>query len=219
MTAPRKKPISRRRKPLQARAVASQEAILSAATQILGTRGPAGLTTNRIAARAGVSIGTLYQYFRDKEEILVMVARRLLADDRAALLAAIAEAAGSPDAELDRVAIRETIRRYQIRPRVRRLVMETMIGLGRIDEVSAPVQEVAALLSRLTGQSGGDASWDMRLFVASRAAEASVRVAAYEGTAFFGTPAFEEALLTLVRALLPELSPGARTARTTRRST
>ena len=38
--------------------------------------GAAGLTTNRVAERAGVSIGTLYQYFPDKTAILLATARR-----------------------------------------------------------------------------------------------------------------------------------------------
>ena len=67
-----------RRSPKQARSRATLEAILEAAAQILERHGPAGLTTNDVAERAGVSIGTLYQYFPDKTAILVATARREL---------------------------------------------------------------------------------------------------------------------------------------------
>ena len=67
-----------RRSPKQARSRATLEAILEAAAQILERRGPPGLTTNDVAERAGVSIGTLYQYFPDKTAILVAAARREL---------------------------------------------------------------------------------------------------------------------------------------------
>src|SRR5579871_6369668 len=52
-----------RRRPRQARSRATWEAIVEAASQILERRGPDALNTNAIAERAGVSIGTLYQYF------------------------------------------------------------------------------------------------------------------------------------------------------------
>ena len=68
----------RRRKPKQARAQATVDSILEAAAQVLERTGPDGLNTNRVAERAGVSVGTLYQYFPDKETILLAVARRAL---------------------------------------------------------------------------------------------------------------------------------------------
>ena len=52
------------------------EQIVQAATQVFAERGYAGATTNHIAERAGVSIGSLYQYFPNKEAILVSLAKR-----------------------------------------------------------------------------------------------------------------------------------------------
>ena len=51
---------------------------MEAAAQILERRGPAGFNTNEVAERAGVSIGTLYQYFADKHALLAAAARREL---------------------------------------------------------------------------------------------------------------------------------------------
>jgi AcrR family transcriptional regulator len=64
----------------QARAQATVEAILEAASQVFASHGYAAATTNRIAQRAGVSIGSLYQYFPNKDAILVALARRHLAE-------------------------------------------------------------------------------------------------------------------------------------------
>jgi AcrR family transcriptional regulator len=69
---------NQRRRPRQARSRATWEAIVEAAAQILERRGPAGFTTNEVAERAGVSIGTLYQYFADKHALLAAAARREL---------------------------------------------------------------------------------------------------------------------------------------------
>jgi AcrR family transcriptional regulator len=65
-----------RRSPKQARARATCEAILEAASQILERDGADGFNTNAVAERAGVSIGTLYQYFPDKTAILLAAAQR-----------------------------------------------------------------------------------------------------------------------------------------------
>ena len=66
----------KRRNPKQARAQATVNAVLEAAFQILEEDGEARLTTNLIAERAGVSIGTLYQYFEDREAILAAMGQR-----------------------------------------------------------------------------------------------------------------------------------------------
>ncbi len=65
-----------RRKPKQARARATADSILEAAVQVLQRDGAAGFNTNHVAERAGVSIGTLYQYFPGKEAILLAAAKR-----------------------------------------------------------------------------------------------------------------------------------------------
>jgi AcrR family transcriptional regulator len=59
------------REPHQKRALETVRAILQAAGQLLVEQGFAKTSTNAIAARAGVSIGSLYQYFRNKDEVYV----------------------------------------------------------------------------------------------------------------------------------------------------
>lgn len=61
----------RRRRARQARARETVAAIEQAAAQLFGELGYAATTTNRIARRAGVSIGSLYQYFSDKDSIVL----------------------------------------------------------------------------------------------------------------------------------------------------
>lgn len=61
---------TKRKTPRQARARATVDAILFAAAHILKTDGQSGFTTNRIAEVAGVSIGSLYQYFPNKQAIV-----------------------------------------------------------------------------------------------------------------------------------------------------
>jgi AcrR family transcriptional regulator len=74
---------SRPRKiPRQARSLATVEVILDAAALLLVDEGYDQATTNRIAERAGVSIGSLYQYFPNREAVVAAVAHRLKANIR-----------------------------------------------------------------------------------------------------------------------------------------
>jgi AcrR family transcriptional regulator len=67
-----------RKSPVQARSTASVEAILVATIQVLLSVGKERLTTTRVAERAGVSVGTLYQYFPNKSALLQAALKRHL---------------------------------------------------------------------------------------------------------------------------------------------
>lgn len=79
-----------RKAPRQERSRRTVERILDAATRIFDEDGYAGTTTNEIAAVAGVSVGSLYQYFPNKDAILVALARRHVAAATAGLTALLA---------------------------------------------------------------------------------------------------------------------------------
>lgn len=66
----------RRRQPQQARSQFKIEIILDAVGSVLREEGQARITTNRIAEAAGVSIGTLYQYFSNKQDIFTALHER-----------------------------------------------------------------------------------------------------------------------------------------------
>jgi AcrR family transcriptional regulator len=74
-----------RKTPIQARSTASVDAILQATLQVLTSIGKERLTTTRVAARAGVSVGTLYQYFPNKSALLQAALRRHMDDVRTAI--------------------------------------------------------------------------------------------------------------------------------------
>ena len=96
-----------RRSPVQERSRVTVDAIVEAAAQVFSESGY-DATTNDIAARAGVSIGTLYQYFSDKDALLVRLAqlhvesaRRALADT---LVRTVTESMAE-GADVDRAAL------------------------------------------------------------------------------------------------------------------
>ncbi len=75
-----KRKTTMRKEPRQERSKATVDAVVHAAARILSDHGWAGFTTNRVAETAGVSIGSLYQYFPDKISIVEAVRHRHFED-------------------------------------------------------------------------------------------------------------------------------------------
>lgn len=71
-----------RKSPVQDRGKDTIRRIIDAAHRLLKTSGPAALTTPAIAAEAGLSVGSLYQYFPNKESVVLALYQRKLADIR-----------------------------------------------------------------------------------------------------------------------------------------
>ncbi|EKS70839.1 MULTISPECIES: TetR/AcrR family transcriptional regulator [Caballeronia] len=73
---PSHKPYRPRKAPAQSRSEATVASIVEAAAQVLESEGFEGFNTNAVARRAGVSIGSLYQYFPGKDALIVALIRR-----------------------------------------------------------------------------------------------------------------------------------------------
>jgi AcrR family transcriptional regulator len=89
-----------RKQPRQGRAVFTVDALVIAVERILERHGPRGLTTNRVAEVAGVSVGTLYQYFPNKEALVGAVQARYLEHTFSLCRAVLAGAADVPMAQI-----------------------------------------------------------------------------------------------------------------------
>ncbi len=85
-----------RKTPRQARSEATVDAVFQATIQVLLNEGPRRLTTTRVAMRAGVSVGTMYQYFPHKQALLYAVLQRHLDGIAEAVEAACARHWGQP---------------------------------------------------------------------------------------------------------------------------
>jgi AcrR family transcriptional regulator len=91
-----------RKTPVQARSTVTVEAISEAAIQVLLSHGTDRLTTTRVAQRAGVSVGTLYQYYPNKQALLFAVLENHLTHVMATVEAACESACHKPLAEMIR---------------------------------------------------------------------------------------------------------------------
>jgi AcrR family transcriptional regulator len=94
-----------RKQPRQTRSRDTVQAILRAAAQVFAARGYAATTTNHIAARAGVSIGSLYEYFPGKDALLLALLEEHLIEGEAILSQVWAQLGNCRD-------LHEVIRRF-----------------------------------------------------------------------------------------------------------
>src|SRR5215471_18666867 len=91
-----------RKTPVQARATVTVEAIFEATIQVLLSPGAERLTTTRGANRAGVSVGTLYQYYPNRQSLLFAVFEDHMDKASRAVEAAYADACRTPMSEMIR---------------------------------------------------------------------------------------------------------------------
>ena len=85
-----------RKRPQQERSRLTVEAIIEATSQVLERDGYDALTTSRVAERAGVSVGTLYQYYPDKAAVVAGLVEARLGDEARAIRAAFDDARRLP---------------------------------------------------------------------------------------------------------------------------
>jgi len=109
------------------------ELILEAAARVLVKDGYEAFTTNRVAERAGVSVGSLYQYFPNKGALLGELMRRHMAELEHRFEAILADAADRPLAETVRALIEASVRAHLIDPELHRVLSEEVPHLGAVD--------------------------------------------------------------------------------------
>jgi AcrR family transcriptional regulator len=113
-----------RKRPTQERSRATYEALVEAAAQVFVRDGYAAATTEAVAERAGVSIGSLYQYFPNKESLLVTLAGRHIDEGNERLAAALSGAVGRPLRALLTDVVEALIALHHDRPALHRIVFE-----------------------------------------------------------------------------------------------
>ena len=201
--------VSQRRKPTQARARATMDMIFEATARIIERDGIAALNTNRIAERAGISIGSLYEYFPNKDAILIAMARQRLAEDERLVRQALTGPDADQNVSLARRAIHALVALHEHRPKVRRAIMAVHLAHGFGSEHARPVQEIAELIvqrnTRLLGDKTAAVLDHASLFVITRAVIGVIRAAFEERSLLPGTTSLEDELVRLVEAYLAAL--------------
>jgi AcrR family transcriptional regulator len=173
----RKTAISPRKAPVQQRSEQTVGAIMAAAARVLTRDGAAGFTTNKVAEKAGVSIGSLYQYFPNKESILSELVRRHLADLERGINDIADRALTAPLDEVIGALIEDNVKAHLIDPKLHGVLTEQVQHLGRIrwqDEFEARVTaRVRAFLEARRGELAVK-DLDLATYLVTRTVEACV---------------------------------------------
>jgi len=135
-----------RKRAVQERSRATVDALLEATARILVKEGFEAASTNRIAAEAGVSIGSLYQYFPSKESLVAAVIERHKQDMLDMLRAEIVRVEKMPVEQAMRELVAVTIRAHRVDPQLHRVLVEQIPRTGRLAEVDGFDREAHAMV-------------------------------------------------------------------------
>ncbi|MBR0717542.1 TetR/AcrR family transcriptional regulator [Bradyrhizobium liaoningense] len=141
----RKPPTKPRKNASQARSRATVDALVEATARILVREGFEKASTNRIAEVAGVSVGSLYQYFPSKEALVAAVIDRHNEEIMGFVRGAFVEVADMPVEPAVRRLVTVAIESHHINPRLHRVLDEQIPRAGKLD-VEASNREVHALV-------------------------------------------------------------------------
>ena len=134
-----------RKRPRQSRSRATVDTMLEATARVLVKRGFDGLTTNLVAQTAGVSVGTLYQYFPNKAALVGALIEKHVEDMSALCLAELTRVAREPLGVAIRSVIEALIRAHAVEPELHRVLTEQVPRVGRM----AKLRDIDALVHRM----------------------------------------------------------------------
>jgi len=197
------------------------DAILRATAHILVRDGYDGASTNRVAERAGVSIGSIYQYFPNKEALFLALVERHVEEMRAVLVATFVEVGQRPFPEGVRAFVEAMIRAHAVDPDLHRVLIEQLPRGGALARVR-DLEAVALVLTKTylaTVPPGPSRVWlpkdrEVAAFLAVTTVEAATHMAVLHQRHLLTRPAFVDELCDMVvRYFVGETKPPARTRR------
>ncbi len=141
-----RKPLTKPRKTAaQARSRATVDALLEATARILVREGFDKASTNRIAEVAGVSIGSLYQYFPCKEALVAGVIERHQQQVARTVRGELADLMALPVERAMRRLVAAAVKGHRVDPRLHRVLAEQIPRVGKLEDVEAFSREHFAL--------------------------------------------------------------------------
>lgn len=194
-----------RRTPRQPRSEATVEAILEAAFQLLEAGGVEALTTNHIAERAGVSVGTLYQYFGGKRAILAGLAHRraAAARDRIVEIVIANSVVERPEIGAVRLIVRTLATAFEGAPATRRALLDALTEEGGDDVV---MRNHLAFFDMIAGKAAlGFDLLPEAGFVLTHAVVGLLRAATIESELALDPQRLEDELVRLMEAYISAL--------------
>ena len=145
-------PTNPRKSASQKRSLATVEALLDATARVLTKVGYDRASTNRIAATAGVSVGSLYQYFPNKEALVAALVARHNREMLALLSDALKEVASLDLAPAIAKLVRAAVDAHLVDPALHRVFDEQVPRMGQLAKIEALEGETFRLVRRYLEQ-------------------------------------------------------------------
>lgn len=190
-----------RKSPSQRRSTDTVEAIMEAVVRILRRDGYGGLSTRRVAEVAGVSVGSLYQYFPNRQAIVAELVRR-----RVAAFIAAAEAADISGAADLRSAVTTMTTAFLAEKRGSLWLSAVLEGaMGEVHGrqiVAGALRAAAPALADRLSQAAGTPVDARKLALGLSAIDGAIWEAASDDAEAMATPAFRDMLVDILRAAL-----------------
>ncbi|HYA06925.1 MAG TPA: TetR/AcrR family transcriptional regulator [Xanthobacteraceae bacterium] len=142
----RKPATNPRKSASQDRSRLTVDALLEATARVLMKEGYDRASTNKIAAVAGVSIGSLYQYFPSKEALVAAVIDRHMHEMMRVVRDAVVKAATRPIEVAARELVSVMIDAHRVNPKLHRVLAEQVPRTGRLENIEAMEREACALV-------------------------------------------------------------------------
>lgn len=139
--------VSPRKQPAQARSRATVEAILEGAIRVLVRDGFDGANTTRIAEAAGVSVGSLYQYFPSKEAVVAALIERHADELLRVFDALMPRIADLPVRDALPHIVDAAVDAYRIAPELHRVLNEQVPRVGQMAQIERVSQGIAKQLT------------------------------------------------------------------------
>jgi AcrR family transcriptional regulator len=143
---PRRVRTNPRKIPSQQRSQDTVEVILRATARILIKEGYDRASTNRIALAAGVSVGSLYQYFPSKEALVLALLKKHVNEMGALMRAEAAALAMAPMHEAIERAVRIMVAAHAVDPKLHKVLVEQVPRMGQLDGVEAVEEDMLDLV-------------------------------------------------------------------------
>jgi AcrR family transcriptional regulator len=185
----------------QERSKATVDALLDATARVLVREGYDRASTNKIAVAAGVSIGSLYQYYPSKEALVAAVIERHTGEMMDLVRTSLVRVANLPLADAARELVRVMIDAHRIEPKLHRVLVEQAPRVGNMEAIER-VDEDALSLVRAYLEAHPDevrvTDLGMAAFLAVSSVEAMTHIAVLRRPELLEDPRFVDEVAALV---------------------
>lgn len=199
-----------RKKPRQERSRATVDAILEATAHILVAHGFEDTTTRQVAERAGVSIGSLYQYFPSKEALITALVERQIQRVLEICTEALQAHPHRSTREVVRGVALGLMKAYGVNPRLHQVLISEGLKLGMLERLQSFEQRIETVVRGFLLHYGGELRprrVELATFIITRAIRGIIWSAAIERPELFEDPELAEELGELMLGYLLPAAP------------